>query len=288
MKKIAFKNIFKKSRFSVISPGTKKKIVIIAAALLIVLFIVSIALIMTSRVNFDKAKAPILEKGMITVGLRTDLDGLAKKTNTGEIEGYEADLSAEIVKRLFPEGDVKVQYKEINSKTGKVFIDTGEIDMTLAAFFPSDDVSYLIYSDPYYTDTVVFYAKKDGVKELSQLAGKKAGVVTSSYAGINLEKYFKDKNIDCKVVQFASYPDAADALRFGSIDVFAGSSVLMRTYTEGFEQLPGNILPHGFCIAVDKSNTELKKALDSILTDLKKDGTVNLLEEKWQLPGYSK
>jgi len=288
LKKVAFKNIFKKNKFSFLSQGAKKKVVVIGAVLICILFIVLIAVIMTNQVNFDKAKALILEKGMISIGLRTDMDGLARKNDSEVIEGFEADLAAEIVKRLFPDGSIKVQYKEVNSKTGKVFIDTGELDITLAAYVPGSDVDYILYSEAYYTDSIVFYAKKGGAEGIDQLKGKKIGVVSTSYAGQKLEAYFKEKNIDCKIVQFSSYPDAADALGFGNVDVFAGSSVLMRSYTAGSALLTGNVLPHGYCIAMKKSNVELKKALDYILNELKKDGTLSLLEQKWQLPGYSK
>lgn len=288
MRKVFLKNLLKKNRFSFnFTQNIRKKIILAGAALFAAIIIVIIAILLSGRVNFEKAKAPILEKGMISIGLRGDIPGFAQIGKNGAIEGYEADIAEEIVKRLFAEG-INVQYKEINSKTGKVFIDSGELDMTLAAYVPDDSASNLIYSRPYFTDAVVFLTRNASIKSTADFKGKKVGVVTTSYAGGKLEQYFKDNHVDCTVTQYAAYPDAADALAFGNIDVFAGSRVLMRPYMEGSEVLPETIMPHGYCIAVKEDNVELKKALDYILAEIKKDGTMSRLLQKWQLTDYSK
>jgi ABC-type amino acid transport substrate-binding protein len=291
VKRFKLSNIINRNKINLFfARDTKKKFIIMGAVLFAILLIVVLAVIISNRVNYDAAKKPIKDKGIISIGLRGDLAGFAKKNEkSGAIEGYEADIAAEIVKRLFKEG-IKVQYKETNSKTGKVFLDTGDLDMSLAAIVSSDTESYLAYTNSYYTDAIVFYVKKGGITSADQLKGKKVGVVTSSYAGYNqkLEQFFKDKNIICTVVYYSSYPDAADALKFGSIDVFAGGSVLMQSYTADMVRLPGFVLPYGYCIAINKNNKELKKALDQILGDMKNDGTLGRLEQKWKLEDFTK
>ncbi len=267
--------------------NNKNRLVLFIIIPVVILIIAAIILITSSQVNFSAAIAGIKAKGMISIGLRIDLTGFAVKNgDSGIIEGYEADIADEIIKRLITD-DIKVQIKEINSKTGKVLIKNGELDMTLAAYIKGSE-SYINYSAPYYTDGVVFYAKQDGIKSAEDLNGKTVGVVTSSYAGQKLEDFFKGKNISCSVKNYSSYPDTADALHAGKIDVFAGGSILMQSFAKDFIKLKGFVLPHGYCIAVSNSNEELIKAVNKILSDMKNEGAISLLEKKWQLTDYSK
>ena len=262
-KKFFLSNLISRSRINTfLLRDTKRKIIFIAAVFLVLALIVTVAIVLSNRVNYEAAKEPIREKGMISIGLRTDIPGFAlMDEKRGEIRGFEADVAAQIVKRLFEEG-INVQYKDINSKTGKVFIDQGLLDFSLGVYIQSTAESYLTYTDPYFTDAVVFYVRKGSSIAAEQLGGKKIGVVSSSYAGYdnNLEKFLKDKNIKCEIINYNAYPDAADALRAGKIDVFAGGRVIMQPFTRDMTELPGFVLKHGYRIAIKKHQYRAEKS----------------------------
>lgn len=271
--------------------NTKRKMYIAGGIFLFIVILIIVIIALVNRVNWDKAKSPILDKGMVSIGLRTDLQGFAlKNEQSGEIEGLEKDIAAEIVKRLFKEERINVEYKEINSKTGKVYIQKGDLDFTLGAYIETNTESYLDYSDPYYTDATVFYARQGSITKAEDINGKKMGVVSTSYAGYNkkLEEFLKSRKINCEYKYFNAYPDAMDALKAGQVDVIAGSRIIMQSYAAEAYEVPGFVLLHGYRIAVKKTNIELKKALNSILNDMRRDNTLDGLKIKWQLVDYDK
>lgn len=289
-KKFFLSNLISRSRINTfLLRDTKKKIIFIAAVFLVLALIVTVVIVLSNRVNYEAAKEPIREKGMISIGLRSDIPGFAMlDEKSGVIKGFEADVAAEIVKRLFEEG-INVQYKDINSKTGKVFINQDILDFTLGAYIQSTAESYLAYTDPYFTDAVVFYVRKGSSITAEQLDGKKIGMVSTSYAGYDshLEKLFKDKNLTCEYFYYNAYPDAADALKAGKIDVLAGGRVIMQSFSRDMTELTGFVLKHGYRIAIKNTKSELKKALNEILGKMKKDGTIAGLVDKWQLLDYA-
>jgi len=269
--------------------NTKKKLYIAGGIFLFIAVLVVAVILFANSVNWDKAKGPILDKGMISIGLRPDLQGFAlKNEESGEIEGFEKDIAEEIVKRLFKEEKINVEYKEINSKTGKVYIQKGDLDFTLGAYIKTDSESYLSYSNTYYTDATAFYARQGSITKAEDINGKKIGVVSTSYAGYNkkLEEFLKSRNIICEYKYYNAYPDAVDALHTLKVDIIAGSRMIMQSYAADTVELPGYVLPHGYRIALKKANTELNKALNSILNDMRKDNTLDGLKIKWQLVDY--
>jgi ABC-type amino acid transport substrate-binding protein len=267
----------------------KRKLIFIAVAVALLAGLVTLIVVLSNRVNYESAREPLRAKGMISIGLRTDIPGFAQTNKDGGIEGFEADVAAEIVSRLFDE-NINVQYKAVNSKTGKVFIDQDVLDFSLGAYIQSSEESYLTYSDPYFTDAVVFYVRKgSSITSAEQIDGKKVGVVNSSYAGYEkkLEEFLKGKGMKCTFFYYNAYPDAADALTAGKIDMFAGGREIMQTYTKDMSELPGFVLKHGYCIAIKNNNNDLKKALNDILYKMKNDGTIKKLIKKWNLMDYT-
>ena len=185
-----------------VSRGSRRKWLIIVGAVVLAGLITGLVFLLTNMVNYDAAKRHVLEKGMVSIGLRGDLAGFAvKDEESGVIKGYEADIAAEMERRLFG-NEVKVDYQEINSKTGKVLLDLGDLDFSLAAYVPTDAETYVAYSDPYYTDAIVFYVRKgSGITSAQEINGKTVGVVNTSYAGYNtkLEEFLKGKNIPLQI-----------------------------------------------------------------------------------------
>ena len=264
-KKFFLSNLINRNKINTFfKRDTKKKLYIAGGIFLFIVILIVVIVLLANRVNWNKAKDPILDKGMISIGLRTDLKVFAlKNEKNGEIEGFEKDIAAEIVKRLFEDEKINVEYKEINSKTGKVYIQKGDLDFTLGAYIETNVESYLSYSDPYYTDAIVFYVRKGSITKAEEINGKRIGVVTTSYAGYNkkLEEFLKSKKIKCEYKYYNAYPDAVDALKTGQVEVVAGSRILMQSYAADTFELPGYVLLHGYRIAVKATSTELKKAL---------------------------
>ena len=62
----------------------------------------------------------------------------------------------------------------------------------------------------------------------------------------------------------------------------------MQSYAKDAQALPGFVMKHGYCIALKKSESELKKALNKLLSNMRREGLIDKLIAKWSLPDYSK
>ncbi|MEZ4358301.1 MAG: transporter substrate-binding domain-containing protein [Eubacteriales bacterium] len=265
-----------------------KKFILYSAIVLAVL-IISIIVInsIPKAIDYEVAIKPFKDNGMVTVGLKDDMGGFSTyDEETDSYIGLDADLSNEIIRRLFDGTDILINQIGVDSKSGRVNIIREDADLVFAQYIYEDDDD-ISYTDPYFTDSVAFFAPEDGIDSIAEVSGKKIGVVSGSYAGNNLSKFFEGKNIDCEILTYASYPDVFNAMTRGKIDAVAAGSVMINKYvTEGNisgRMLEGTILPHGYTIAYSSSNPELGRALNEIISKLKEDGTLKELIAKWGL-----
>ena len=282
---------FIKSKYILIEKRINKKFILYGAIVLAVL-IVSIIVIklVPKSVDYKQAIQSFYDNGMITVGLKDDMGGFS--TYDEEIKsfvGLDVDLSKEIINKLFEGNEILINQIEVDSKSGRVAIIRGEADLVFAQYIYKDEKN-ISYTDPYFTDSVAFFAPEDGIDSVAEISGKKIGVVSGSYAGSNLSGFFENKNIDCQIISYASYPDAFNAMTRGKVDAVAAGSVMIDKYvSEGKisgRLLEGTILPHGYCIAYSSSNPDLGRVLNETIAKLKEDGTIKGLITKWDLDKY--
>jgi putative glutamine transport system substrate-binding protein len=104
-----------------------------------------------------------------------------KNITTGEIEGFEIDLSKAVAKKIFGDEN-KVAFTGVTAKTRGPLLDTGELDMVAATFTVTDERRKTWdFSTIYYTDAVgVMVKKASGITKFADLNGKTVGVAQSS------------------------------------------------------------------------------------------------------------
>lgn len=281
---------FIKSKYILIEKRINKKFILYGAIALAVLIVgVIVVKSLPKSVDYKEAIQPFYDKGMITVGLKDDMGGFSTyDEETKSFIGLDADISKEIINALF-ENNILINQTEVDSKSGRVAIIRGDADLIFAQYVDKDEKN-ISYTDPYFTDSVAFFAPESGIDSIAEVSGKKIGVVSGSYAGSNLSDFFDKKNIACEIITYSSYPDAFDAMTRGKVDAVAAGSVMIDKYVaEGNVSgrvLEGTILPHGYCIAYFSANPDFGRVLNETIAKLKEDGTIKNLITKWKLDNY--
>jgi len=275
----------------------KKHLKIVLPILAVIIIIVTVVLATSGtreRTEKQRAVDAVKAEGIITIGLNGNLGALCTYNDqTEQYEGLEKDVIDIVLERLFGDDDIIISFVDVNSQTKDALITTGEIDMALGASIAQESNS-IEYSDYYFADAGGFLVLEDVIGSQKELDGKTVGFVQGSYAArensddeTRLEVYLKTQGIDAAVKKYASYPEAVDALSNGHIAALcAGGEYLNLFGKKGMLILKERFMPHEYCIETRKSLEVFCSAVSDVIDEMKRDGTMEALIDKWGLIDY--
>ena len=228
----------------------------------------------------------IKDRGVLKVGVKVDVPKYGyKNPKTGQIEGFEVDLSKQVAKKIFGDEN-KVEFQGVTAKTRGPLLDNGEIDMVAATFTITEErkKSYN-FSDPYLKDGIGLLVKKSlKASSFKDLDGKTIGVAQSSTTRKALEEEAAKQSISPKFSEFASYPEIKVALDSGRIDCFAVDASILNGYVDDSTViLDDRYNPQEYGIATKKENSELAKTINEVINEMKSSGELEKLIEKWEI-----
>ncbi len=228
----------------------------------------------------------IKDRGVLKVGVKVDVPKYGyKNPKTGEIEGFEIDLSKQVAKKILGDEN-KVEFQGVTAKTRGPLLDNGEVDMVAATFTVTEErkKSYN-FSDAYLKDGIGLLVKKDlGASSFKDLDGKTIGVAQSSTTKTALEEEVSKQGINPKFSEFGSYPEIKAALDSGRVDCFAVDASILNGYVDDSTViLDDRYNPQEYGIASKKDNTELAKVINEVVNDMKSSGELDKLIEKWEI-----
>lgn len=236
----------------------------------------------TTAADIQKIK----DTGVLKVGVKVDVPKFGyKDPATEKNEGLEIDIAKALAKEILGDEN-KVQFQGVTAKTRGPLLDTGELDMVIATFTITEErkESYN-FSTPYFTDGVALLVNKDsGINGLADLDGKTVGVAQSATSKKSLEDAATEKNITLKFSEFASYPEIKAALDSGRVDAFSVDAAILNGYVDDSTViLPDRFTPQEYGVATKKSNTDLAKLVDDKIVEMKSNGELDALINKWEI-----
>jgi len=228
----------------------------------------------------------IVDRGVLRVGTKTDVPGFGyQNPDTNEVEGMEIDIAKALAKKLLGDEN-KIETMGVTAQTRGPLLDNNEVDIIIATFTITEQrkESYN-FTQPYYTDEIGFLVKKEaGFKDIKDLDGKTIGVAQSATTRDALEEKAKELGITFQYGEYASYPDLNAALASGRIDAFSvDKSILLGYLNETTEILEEGFKPQEYGIACKLDNKDLAQYLDDFIAEIKADGTLDSIFEKWNL-----
>lgn len=289
---------YKKRRFWLIKQKHLRVLIGIAIALAVVAIVFFILSITGHQAKKQNAVENVAATGLINIGLRGDLNKLCTyNEEEGVFEGFEKDMSDEIVRRIFG-SDILINDVDINTETRTAFLKHGDVDFALGAA-TYVKTSGITYSSPYFSDGSAFLVLEDKIKSMQNLSGGNIGIVQGSMhaqpgdtkkdeSATKMSDYLKKLEIEASVKVYASYPEAINALRDGFVDaVCASETVLTQFGKPGMLMLPERFMPNDYLVCVSSSLGLFTEAVDDAIEAMKSDGTLQSLLDKWNLVNYS-
>ena len=224
-------------------------------------------------------------KGKIVVGLDDNFPPMGFKDENNEIVGFDIDLAKEAAKRMGREVEFKAidwSSKEAELKSGRVDVLWNGLDIT------EKRKENMLFSDPYMDNRQILFVKKGttGITGEKSLAGKVVGTQSAGTAEEYMDKsdFFKKQ-----VKEVKKYPDYVAAfmdLENGRVDAIVGDEITGRYYMskhpdtiEAVDSAIGEISMFG--IAFRKDDQKLRDEVQKVLNDMREDGTMAKISEKW-------
>ena len=226
------------------------------------------------------------ESKKIVVGLDDSFPPMGFKDEKNEIVGFDIDLAKEVAKRLGRE----VEFKAIDWKSKEAELKSGRVDILWNGLDITDKrKENMLFSEPYMDNRQIVFVAKNGkvaVAGEADLAGKTIG----TQSGGTTEEYFENKpELKASMKEVKYYPDYINAfmdLENGRLDAVVGDEIIGRYYIskhpdeiQAIDTVIGTVSQFG--IAFRKDDQKLRDEVQKVFDEMKADGTVTKISEKW-------
>ena len=231
----------------------------------------------------DKSLEYIKEKGKIVIGLDDGFPPMGFRDEKGKIVGFDIDLAEKVGEKL----GVQVEFKPIDWNAKEMELETKKIDAIWNGMsITSEREEKMTLSKPYLENTQAFVVKKgSNIKTIADMKDKKIGFQDKSSSSAAFEKH---KELSSSVASNQAYPKNKDVLvdiKVVRIDVALMDEVVSKYYVsmekDKYEFLAEDLGKEYYAIGFRKGDIKLKEAVDKAIDELKADGTVSKISEKW-------
>ncbi len=238
-------------------------------------------LTLTLGLGSAQAAAPsTLQKGVLKIGMEGTYAPFTYKDDKGNLTGFDVDIARAVAAKLGLKAEfVLTEWSGILAglQANKYDVIVNQVGIT------AERQKTIGFSKPYAYSSPQIIVKKTGSfspKTLADLKGKRVGVGLGS----NFEKQLRDAG-GINVVTYPGAPEYLADLAAGRLDA-AFNDRLLVGYLIKSQNLPvrgAGVIgdPESVGIAMKKTNTSLKAAVDRALLQLKADGTYAKISRKW-------
>jgi polar amino acid transport system substrate-binding protein len=237
----------------------------------------------TSGSHLDAIK----KAGVIKVGTSADYPPFEYVDASGNKIGFDIELMQEIANRL----GVKLEWVDMPFDSLVAGVQQGKIDASIAAFNYSEERDQVVdFTDAYYTSEDAFTVTEDSTIAITDptkdLANLKIGVQTGTTQDSWLSDQVTAGNIsDSNISRYDRVDQIALDLKSGRIDVMMSDAIPAEALAKqvgGLKVIYKGVLSSGpMNIVIPQGDTQLAKAINDILKQLKDEGFIDQLAVKY-------
>ncbi|HJF85052.1 amino acid ABC transporter substrate-binding protein [Megamonas hypermegale] len=220
----------------------------------------------------------------IVIGLDDSYPPMGFKDENNEIVGFDIDLAKEAAKRL----NRPVEFKAIDWSSKEAELQSGRVDILWNGLDITEERKQnMLFSDPYMKNRQVVFVPVDvNVTSIDELKGKVIGTQSGSTAETFLDNNKEYADQFSEVKKYGDYIDAFMDLENGRIDAVVTDELVgtyyMQKHPNSFKETTIVVgEPTDFGIAFAKENTALRDEVQKVMNEMKADGTIAKISEKW-------
>ncbi len=224
----------------------------------------------------------------IIVGTGTQFPNVCFIDENGKLTGYDVELVREIDNRL---EDYEFEFQTLEFTNLLLSLETKKIDMVAHEMEknPEREAKYLFNKEPYshWRNKIAVSKSNDAVQSIDDLKGKKVLTTATSAQAIILENYNKANDNAIEIVyQNGGANDSVQQVVSGRVEAFLSADfTLPLVDPDGSLKLVGPALSESNTLFMfrkdDPDQQKLADRVDDALKEIKADGTLKELSEKW-------
>lgn len=195
-----------------------------------------------------------------------------------EIVGIDAEIAKAVADKLGLE--LKIEDMEFNSIIGSV--QSGKVDMGLAGMTVTEERKQSVNFTESYATGIQSIIVKEGsdIKSVDDLTGKKIGVQLSTTGDIYAVGDYGAENVE----EYNKGADAVQALITDKVDCVIIDNEPAKAFVadnEGLQILDTEYTVEDYAACLSKDNEALLNAVDGAIKELKEDGTIQSILDKY-------
>ncbi len=225
----------------------------------------------------DAAEVTTVEPGVLTMGTNATFPPYEYKDGDAVV-GIDPDIAQALADKL----GLKLEVVDMEFDSLIASVQSGKVDIVLAGMTVNEERKKNVdFTDSYANGVqVIIVADGSDIATFDDLAGKLIGV----QQGTTGHTYCSDDWGEGNVVAFQSGAAAVQALQQGKVDCVVIDQEPAKAFVEandGLKILDTQYANEDYAAAVSKKNPELTEALNKALQELKDDGTVQEILDKY-------
>ena len=226
----------------------------------------------------ETAELSTVEPGKLIMSTNAAFPPYEMTTDSGEFEGIDIETAQAIADKL----GLELQIDDMDFDAALLAVQQGKADMVMAGVTVTDERQNVMdFTDSYATGIQSIIVKEDSdIASVDDLAGKKIGTQRGTTGYLYCSDDFGDEN----VVAYDNGLTAVQMLNNGQVDCGVIANAPAKEFiaaNPGLKLLDTAYVEESYAIGVGKGNTELKDAINTALEELKADGTLQAIVDKY-------
>ena len=219
-----------------------------------------------------------VEAGKLTMATNATFPPYEMTTDAGEFEGIDIETAQAIADKL----GLELQIDDMDFDAALLSVQQGKADIVMAGVTVTDERKAVMdFSDSYATGIQsIIVPEGSDIASPDDLAGKKIGTQRGTTGYI----YCTDDFGEDAVVAYDSGLTAVQALNNGQVDAVVIDNAPAKEYVAanpGLKVLETSYAEEDYAIGMNKDNTALVEAVNAALEELKADGTLQAIVDKY-------
>ena len=224
------------------------------------------------------AELTTVEAGKLTMATNAAFPPYEMTTDTGAFEGIDVDTAQAIAEKL----GLELQIDDMDFDAALLSVQQGKADIVMAGVTVTDERKAVMdFSDSYATGIQsIIVPEGSDIATPDDLAGKKIGTQRGTTGYI----YCTDDFGEDSVVAYDNGLTAVQALNNGQVDAVVIDNAPAKEYVAanpGLKVLETSYAEEDYAIGMSKDNTALVEAVNAALEELKADGTLQSIVDKY-------
>lgn len=226
----------------------------------------------------ETAELSTVEPGKLIMSTNAAFPPYEMTTDSGEFEGIDIETAQAIADKL----GLELQIDDMDFDAALLAVQQGKSDMVMAGVTVTDERQNVMdFTDSYATGIQSIIVKEDSdIASVDDLAGKKIGTQRGTTGYLYCSDDFGDEN----VVAYDNGLTAVQMLNNGQVDCVVIDNAPAKEFVAanpGLKLLDTAYVEESYAIGIGKGNTELKDAINTALEELKADGTLQAIVDKY-------